>query len=235
MGRNNTVPFSITNSNYLDYSKLQAKQLVILIIEKENEEAAIYLLYLKYDKDIRFYAMRYYDSLEYLEDLSDEIYIQFKGKKSDWEPLKSFHWRCSFRTWYCSVVSHLFLQKRKELIGLGRNIVSIGKEDHTDGFESPIDSDEMSPTKVILLDAINRLSNSDYRFILVKELEGYSPDEIAIMLTKKRRVEGRLKIRVKDGTEIIPTTDYVYMMKGRALKKVKQLVNQIKIEWYGNQ
>ena len=81
MGRNNTVPFSITNSNYLDYSKLQAKQLVILIIEKENEEAAIYLLYLKYDKDIRFYAMRYYDSLEYLEDLSDEIYIQFKGKK----------------------------------------------------------------------------------------------------------------------------------------------------------
>ena len=177
--------------------------------------------------------MRYYDSLEYLEDLSDEIYIQFKGKKSDWEPLKSFHWRCSFRTWYCSVVSHLFLQKRKELIGLGRNIVSIGKEDHNDGIESPIDSDEMSPNKVILLEAINRLSNSDYRFILVKELEGYSPDEIAIMLTKKRRVEGRLKIRVKEGTEIIPTTDYVYMMKGRALKKVKQFVDQIKIEWYG--
>ena len=62
----------------------------------------------------------------------------------------------------------------------------------------------------------------------------YSPDEIAIMLTKKRRLEGRLKIRIKEGTEIIPTADYVYMMKGRALKEVKQLVDQIKIEWYGN-
>ena len=234
MEKNNTIPLSITNSNYLDYSKLQAKQLVILIIEKDNEEAAIYLLYVKYDKDIRFYAMRYYDSLEYLEDLTDDIYIQFKGKKSDWEPLKSFHWRCSFRTWYCSVVSHLFLQKRKELIGLGNNTVPIDKEGNDNGIESPIDSDEINPNKIILLEAINRLSNPDYRFILIKELEGYSPDEIAIMLTKKRRLEGRLKIRIKEGTEIIPTADYVYMMKGRALKEVKQLVDQIKIEWYGN-
>lgn len=231
MEKYNIIHLSDNESNLLVYSKLQAKQLVVLIIEKDNEEAAIYLLYVKYDKDIRFYAMRYFDSLEYLEDLTGEIYIQFKGKNSDWEPLKSFHWRCSFRTWYCSVVSHLFQQKRKELIGFGGVSVSKGNGDDIVDIPAP---DNMNPNKLILLEAISRLKNPDYRFILVKELQGYTPDEIAVMLTKKRRAEGRIKVRIEDGSDIIPTVGYIYMIKGRALKELKILVTQIKIEWYGN-
>ena len=91
------------------------KEIVDLIIAG-NEEAMLYLLYDRYESDLKFYAWRYYDSLAYLEDLINCLYIQFKGKRGDWQPLKSFQWKCKFRTWFCSVASHLFLEKKDELI-----------------------------------------------------------------------------------------------------------------------
>lgn len=83
------------------------------------------------------------------------------------------------------------------------------------------------------MEAINRLENEDYRFILIKELEGYKPKEIAQLLGKKRIDEARLKRR-SDGSSITPTTDYVYMIKNRAVKEVKVIVQQVRKEWYGH-
>ena len=98
------------------YRDMTDKEIVDLIIAG-NEEAMLYLLYDRYENDLKFYAWRYYDSLAYLEDLINYLYIHFKGKNGDWQPLKSFQWKCKFRTWFCSVASHLFLEKRDELIG----------------------------------------------------------------------------------------------------------------------
>ena len=85
---------------------------------------------------------------------------------------------------------------------------------------------------VMLLEAISRLEEPDYRFILIKQLEGYKPFEIAVMLEEKRRAENRLSKR--NGQEVIPDAEYIHMIKGRALKKVKTIIEQIKVEWYGN-
>lgn len=228
------MPTTYKTKNGLDYSMISDKELVALIVDKRNEEAAMFLIYNKYEKDLRYYAMRYYDSLEYLDELSDEVYIQLKGKNVDWTPLRSFQWRCSFRTWFCSTVSHLFFQKRKELIDLG---------DYSDSIETDEDGrpctdlpapEENNYEKVILLEAIGRLENGDYRFILIKELEGYNPSEIAQMLTQKRIAENRLRKRPTTGADIIPNAGYIYMIKMRALKEVKQLIEIIKTEWYGN-
>ena len=161
------------------------KEIVDLIIAG-NEEAMLYLLYDRYENDLKFYAWRYYDSLAYLEDLINYLYIQFKGKKGDWQPLKSFQWKCKFRTWFCSVASHLFLEKRDELIGLGGKDGSKG----TDGGDKPLPEPKPEPENqklVMLMEAINRLENDDYRFILIKELEGYNHKEIAEMMVAKRK------------------------------------------------
>ena len=150
------------------YKDMTDKEIVDLIIAG-NEEAMLYLLYDRYEKDLKFYAWRYYDTLAYLEDLTNYLYIQFKGKNGDWQPLKSFQWRCKFRTWFCSVASHLFLAKREELIGLGTNDNSKG----TDGGDKQIPEPKPEPENqklVMLMEAINRLENDDYRFILIKEL-----------------------------------------------------------------
>ena len=206
------------------------KEIVDLIIAG-NEEAMLYLLYDRYENDLKFYAWRYYDSLAYLEDLINYLYIQFKGKKGDWQPLKSFQWKCKFRTWFCSVASHLFLEKRDELIGLGGKDGSKG----IDGGDKPIPEPTPEPENqklVMLMEAINRLENDDYRFILIKELEGYNHKEIAEMMVAKRK-KGNKVTFYKDRI-VVPDAHYVDMNKARALREVKAIVEQIKKDWYEN-
>ena len=206
------------------------KEIVNLIIAG-NEEAMLYLLYDRYENDLKFYAWRYYDSLVYLEDLINYLYIQFKGKNGDWQPLKSFQWKCKFRTWFCSVASHLFLEKRDELIGLGGKDGSKG----TDGGDKPLPEPKPEPENqklVMLMEAINRLENDDYRFILIKELEGYNHKEIAEMMVAKRKKEN--KVTFYKGKIVVPDANYVDMNKARALREVKAIVEQIKKDWYEN-
>ena len=206
------------------------KEIVNLIIAG-NEEAMLYLLYDRYENDLKFYAWRYYDSLAYLEDLINYLYIQFKGKNGDWQPLKSFQWKCKFRTWFCSVASHLFFEKRDELIGLGGKNGSKG----TDGGDKPIPEPTPEPENqklVMLMEAINRLENDDYRFILIKELEGYNHKEIAEMMVAKRKKEN--KVTFYKGKIVVPDAHYVDMNKARALREVKAIVEQIKKDWYEN-
>ncbi len=212
------------------YGDMTDKEIVDLIIAG-NEEAMLYLLYNRYENDLKFYAWRYYDSLAYLEDLINYLYIQFKGKNGDWQPLKSFQWKCKFRTWFCSVASHLFLEKRDELIGLGGKDGSKG----TDGGDKPIPEPKPEPENpklVMLMEAINRLENDDYRFILIKELEGYNHKEIAEMMVAKRKKEN--KVTFYKGKIVVPDAHYVDMNKARAIREVKAIVEQIKKDWYEN-
>lgn len=212
------------------YRDMTDKEIVDLIIAG-NEEAMLYLLYDRYKNDLKFYAWRYYDSLAYLEDLINYLYIQFKGKKGDWQPLKSFQWKCKFRTWFCSVASHLFLEKRDELIGLGGKDGSKG----TDGGDKPLPEPKPEPDNqklVMLMEAINRLENDDYRFILIKELEGYNHKEIAEMMVAKRKKEN--KVTFYKGKIVVPDAHYVDMNKARAIREVKAIIEQIKKDWYEN-
>ena len=213
------------------YKDISDKDLVGMIL-KGNEEATLYLIYNRYEKDLRFLSMRYYDSLIYLDELSDELYIKLKGKNGDWAPLKSFQWKCSFRTWLNSVASHLFLEKRDELIGFGNKSVYIDETE--ENSEKLISSKKIEENQnlVLLLEAINRLSDKDYRFVLLKDLEGYDSKQISVMLAKKRRDEGRLKTRTdKDGNanDIVPTSAYIHMIRHRAILEVSSIVKQIKL------
>ena len=206
------------------------KEIVDLIVAG-NEEAMLYLIYDRYESDLKFYAWRYYDSLAYLEDLINYLYIQFKGKKGDWQPLKSFQWKCKFRTWFCSVASHLFLEKRGELIGSRGDDTSIPTGDVERSMPEPA-PEPVNEKMVMLMEAINRLESDDYRFILIKELEGYNHKEIAEMMVAKRKAEN--KVTYYNGQVVIPDARYVDMNKARALKEVKTIVEQIKKEWYEN-
>ena len=85
---------------------------------------------------------------------------------------------------------------------------------------------------VMLMEAINRLENDDYRFILIKELEGYNHKEIAEMMVAKRKKEN--KVTFYDGKIVVPDAHYVDTNKARALKEVKAIVEQIKKDWYEN-
>ena len=117
------------------------------------------------------------------------------------------------------------------MIGLG------GKDDSkgTDGRDKPIPEPTPEPENqklVMLMEAINRLENDDYRFILIKELEGYNHREIAEMMVAKRKKEN--KVTFYNGRIVVPDAHYVDMNKARALREVKAIVEQIKKDWYEN-
>ncbi len=210
----------------MTYKDMSDKDLVDLIVAG-NEEAMLYLLYNKYEHNIRFYVWKYYGSLIYVDELINCLYIQLKGKDADWQPLKSFQWKSSFSTWFCRVASHLFFSKRDELIDSDGQKYSIEENRGNMQLQEPTNN-----KLVILMEAINRLKKEEYRLILLKELEGYNHKEIAEMIVEKRKKEN--KVTTYKGKIVVPDAHYVDMNKARALKEVKGIVEQIKKEWYGN-
>ena len=213
------------------YGTLTDKELIDLILDEGNEEALLYLIYERYERKLKYYAYRYYDSLEYYEDLCNELYLHLKGKDGDWSVLHNFQWRSSFATWFSLVASHLFWKKRDELIGREDDF---GSKREGEG-EQPIPEPPIEPEnekRVMLLEAISRLKDEDYRLIIIKELEGYNHKEIAEMLVEKRKRDG--KVSYYNGKEVVPDARYVDMNKARALKEIKAHVEQIKQKWYGN-
>ncbi len=191
---------------------------LVAVVLDGDEDAMLYLMYERYYDDLRFYAWRYYGNLEYLEDLVNYLYLQFKGKNADWQPLRNFQWRCSFRTWFCSVASHLFLEKKSDLMVY-------------DELEEQ-DQEPENEKAVMLMEALSRLKNDDYRFVLIKELEGYNHKEIAEMLGENRKRENRT--HTYNGQTVVPNAQYVDMVKSRAVKELKAIVKQVIEEWYGN-
>ena len=205
------------------YEKYTDKELVVLIVRDHVHEALIYLLYDRYYKDAKFYAFRYYRTLDYMDDLMEELTLHLMGKKGDYSTLASFQGRSSFRTWLSRVISNLFLKKMDELIGLGKNGVNNGEDILN---KMPV-IDAKDTRMVQLLEAIARLEDQDYKFVLIKELEGYKPHEIARMMQVKWNHENVVKYDNKKNV-VVPSVPYVYNIKSRALVEVKRIMKTLK-------
>lgn len=204
------------------YENYTDRELITLIIQEHVHEALIYLLYDRYYKDAKFYAYRFYGSLEYLDDLMEDLTLNLMGKKGDYSTLASYQGRSSFRTWLSRVISNLFLKKMDELIGFGKNGVNKG-----DDINRMPETDTKDTRMVKLLEAIARLKDPDYKFVLIKELEGYKPYEIARMLQTKWHQENIVKYDNKKNV-VVPSASYVYNLKSRALVEVKSIMKTLK-------
>lgn len=204
------------------YENYTDRELITLIIQEHVHEALIYLLYDRYYKDAKFYAYRFYGTLEYLDDLMEDLTLNLMGKKGDYSTLASYQGRSSFRTWLSRVISNLFLKKMDELIGFGKNGVNKGED-----INRMPETDTKDARMVKLLEAIARLKDPDYKFVLIKELEGYKPYEIARMLQTKWHQENIVKYDNKKNV-VVPSASYVYNLKSRALVEVKSIMKTLK-------
>lgn len=214
----------------LDYKTLTDRELVALTLDEGNEEALLYLIYERYERRLKFITFRYYDSLEFYDDLCNELYIHLKGRNGDWAPLRDFQWRSSFATWLSLVAARLFWKKRSEFIVFEEDLDSIST--NGDG-ELPTPPEEPENEQLVMvMEAINRMGNDDRRFIILKELEGYRHKDIADMLIEKRKRENREAYY--RGELVMPDAHYVDANKALAVREIKTLVEQIKEEWYGN-
>lgn len=216
------------------FNNLSDRELVNLIVDKNNDDAVIYLLYERYYKRIKAWVYECYKSMQYLDEMINCLYIHLKGKKADWHTLSTFKKDEAFLGWLKRVSINLFLEKRNEMIGLGIskssdvNVTRVGD----DPIPEPRSDNKISDCEhmVMAMEAISRLKNDDYRFVIIKELEKYNHEEIAMLLREKDKANN--VTRRYRGQITLPTASYIDMIKGRAINELKIIIVQIKKEWY---
>ena len=215
------------------YKDLDDRQIIDLVLSDGNEEAMLFLIFERYRPLLKKLCTRYYGDLYYLEQLQVELLIHLKT--NDWHPVRGFGWRSSFGTWLGIVAGNLFIKKMPELIGIDRFPVSIGEngEDGRVNIPEPEPPHENDMHMTLLIEAIQQLEDKDQRFILLREFDGYTPKEIARQLEAYRRKENRLKTRKVNGQieEIIPSAEYVHMLKGRAKDNIRIIISELKKEF----
>ena len=215
------------------YKDLDDRQIIDLVLSDGNEEAMLFLIFERYLPLLKKLCTRYYGDLYYLEQLQVELLILLKA--NDWHPVRGFGWRSSFGTWLGTVAGNLFIKKMPELIGIDKFPVSIGEngEDGEVNIPEPEPPHENDMHMTLLIEAIQQLEDKDQRFILLREFDGYTPKEIARQLEVYRRKENRLKTRKVNGQleEIIPTAEYVHMLKGRAKDNIRDIISELKKEF----
>ena len=214
-----------------DYSKLTDREMIDLVLAGD-EDAMLYLIFVKYEPLMIRLCLRYYDDLRHLEELQVELFAHLKA--NDWRYVRNFEWRSTFGWWLGLVAGTVFLNKVPELIGISKLALSIS-ENGSKGevcLPYPEHPHENDVRMVILIEAICHL-DKDLQFVLFREFDGYKPVEIAKQLEDCRREEDRLKTKVVDGKteEIIPTKEYIHMLKGRAKDQLKPLVKELKREF----
>lgn len=220
-------------ANHQQYKDLDDRQIIDLVLSDGNEEAILFLIFERYLPLLKKLCMRYYGDLYYLEQLQVELLIHLKN--NDWHPIRGFGWRSSFGTWLGTVAGNLFIKKMPELIGIDKFLVSIGEngEDGEVNIPEPEPSHENDIHMTLLIEAIQQLEDKDQRFILLREFDGYTPKEIARQLEAYRRKENRLKTKKVNGQieEIIPSAEYVHMLKGRAKDNIRVIISELKKEY----
>lgn len=215
------------------YKDLDDRQIIDLVLSDGNEEAMLFLIFERYLPLLKKLCTRYYGDLYYLEQLQVELLILLKA--NDWHPVRGFGWRSSFGTWLGTVAGNLFIKKMPELIGIDKFPVSIGEngEDGEVNIPEPEPPHENDMHMTLLIEAIQQLEDKDQRFILLREFDGYTPKEIARQLEAYRRKENRLKTKKVNGQieEIIPSAEYVHMLKGRAKDNIRVIISELKKEF----
>ena len=215
------------------YKDLDDRQIIDLVLSDGNEEAMLFLIFERYLPLLKKLCTRYYGDLYYLEQLQVELLIHLKT--NDWHPVRGFGWRSSFGTWLGTVAGNLFIKKMPELIGIDKFPVSIGEngDDGEVNIPEPEPPHENDIHMTLLIEAIQQLEDKDQRFVLLREFDGYTPKEIARQLEAYRRKENRLKTKKVNGQieEIIPSAEYVHMLKGRAKDNIRIIISELKKEF----
>jgi len=214
------------------YKECSDEELLGLILTPpHNEDAAVYLLYERYQPLL--YSI--YKSLtsvpSWYEDCVHELFIHLKGQSRDWLPLSSFGKRSSFGTWLKVVARNKFLELLPKLIENPENFVSVDGDDsdrpaiqHRD---NGVEDYERRQARMLLMEAISLLEDPDQRFVILKRLQGYDSKEIAGLLQKRWQKHGIRKYNNRR-EEVVPDAAYVDVRTQRAKENLRKIIAGIK-------
>ena len=189
----------------LKYFKSLSDKELLEAVMNNDEDAIEYLLFYRCDKLFSFIIRRTFSSNVKKEELITEFYLFLH--KNGWEKLRKFKFLSSLDTWLSTVLVRFFDEKKKDVAAtddkavlLDENIVELEDGNaHLLRFE--------------LLDAINRIENARYRYVLLSEWKGMKADEIARSMGVS--VENVYTISKRAKVELKKLIDGEYVRKNR--------------------
>lgn len=216
----------------ITYKELTDKQVVELILAlPHNEEAAVFLLYNRYDPLLHKVYRNLTSETFWFGDCVNELFLHLRCKDGSWQTLSSFKWRSPFGCWLKCVARHKFNDSLSLMIENNGENTSLGNDDSErsqiqfhDGGEEEY---ERRQRKVMLMEAIGQLKDDDQRFVILKRLEGYNSNEIALLLQRKWHKLGIRRYNNKKEL-VIPDAAYVDVRTQRAKDNLRILIVETK-------
>lgn len=214
---------------------LSDKEVVDMIItEPYNEEAAIYLIYDRYVPLCVTVCKQTLGGLDSLDELQSELFMLLKGKRQDWNALRTFQWKSTFGYWLRRIAYNLSLELRQQLIENDGKNTSLDNGWQHEGeipkqIEIPVDEEglrERHYRMLLLQEAINMLDNPDQRFVVIKRLHGYSSKQVATMLQDYWDKQQIVRYNTKQEL-VMPDSGYIDNLFKRGYDKVKLIFNSL--------
>lgn len=163
------------------FSQLSDKEIIEFILNK-NEEAIEFLFY-HLCKPIFIKVSKEYFSFQVpIDALISEFFIYLK--EDNWLKLQNFQFKSKLSTWLTVVAIHFFNKRKKLLTNFYSNNSPIEIEHYNISIDFQLKILEKISKKE-LYDAINKIKNKNYRWVLLAELSGMSKKEMALELNTK--------------------------------------------------
>ena len=220
----------------IDYTKHTDREIIAKILAvPHNEEAAVFLLYTRYDPLLHRIYFSLSKSGYWYDDCVDELFIHLKGKDGEWQTLATYAGRSTFGCWLKRVAHHKFIEILPRLIEKDPGVTSIDGDDlRNPGVQLPDGGEEdyeRRQRKVMLMEAIGQLKDDDQRFVILKRLEGYDSKEIALLLQKKWQRLGIVKYGYKKNSKekhiVVPDAAYVDIRTQRAKENLRTILAEM--------
>ena len=215
------------------YDSLTDGELINLILaEPHDENAALYLLYIRYNSQFR--KVYYYidKTYEFFEDCLHDLFMYLRGSDGSWKKVSTFDGDGTFGGWLWKVAKREFPKSLRKLIDNGSVLVSIDTDDPIKPIiqdtDDPEENYDRRLLRVLLLEAIGKLKQEERRFICLKRLEGYSSKEITDMLKIVWERDGVVKYN--KGEVVVPTEAYVNSCSQKARRDLRKILNDLREE-----
>lgn len=182
------------------YQQLNDKELIARIVQ-DDAAAVEYLFFVKCRPMFQRIVYQLFSNNVEVEELIGEFYLYVR--KNDWAKLKSFEGKSSLMTWLTVVATRFFVNNRQDLVNLQDTIAQ-----NVQDLTNQLQSNDQIINKLELYDAVFKIPNPKYRWVILADLNGNTSQEMSIALQT--------------------TIGNIYNYRKRGIIELKEIINEWK-------
>lgn len=206
-----------------------------------DPEGVAYLLYERYAPLLKsLYYKVYGPYADCYGDCMADLFEYLRRGEPAWHKLRDFRWSTTFGGWLRTTAYRRFVEVKAALRGVADRSDPLdegairGKAAQSDDC-AEIPHSSKNDLRVLLVEGIACMKDADRRFVLLRQLDGYSSRDIAQMLGQRWQKHGIVKygyvkaddsaVRVKQA--VVPDEKYVNSLLQHAREELCRIVGEL--------